>query len=246
MTDENEKMKKRFFELADRAATRRATVCSDFLTLDEQNLLHNLSFSVPLTLDGGFDCAERRVACFGEPFENEHTSAISCIEIKPVAPKFADTLSHRDFLGTLMGLGIKRETIGDIIIYENTGYVFCLEKIAGYIVENVDRIKHTSVKSLIVQSPPVQSVAQPTEQIIIVASERLDALVAAVYKLSRSSAQELFEQQKIFINGKMTVNSSYSAKDDDIISVRGVGRFIFCGTAGETKKSRLKIKVRIF
>ena len=168
------------------------------------------------------------------------------MKISPVAKKFADELTHRDFLGTLMGLGIKRETIGDILTDDNCGYVFCEKKVARFIIENLDRVKHTTVRCEITLSPPDSVGALPKEQTVTVPSLRLDAMVAAVYKISRSESQQLFMQKLIFVNGKMTVNSSYILKADEIISVRHKGRFVFCGKIGETKKQRLKISVRVF
>ena len=163
-----------------------------------------------------------------------------------MSKKFADSLTHRDFLGTLMGLGIKRETVGDILIDNNCGYVFCEKKVARFIIENLDRVKHTTVRCEDVLSPPESIGALPEEQTVTVPSLRLDAVVAAVYKMSRSDSQALFMQKLIFVNGKMTVNSSYIPKDGEIISVRHKGRFVFCGKIGETKKQRLKISVRVF
>ena len=163
-----------------------------------------------------------------------------------MSKKFADSLTHRDFLGTLMGLGIKRETVGDILIDNNCGYVFCEKKVARFIIENLDRVRHTTVWCEDVLSPPESIGALPEEQTVTVPSLRLDAVVAAVYKMSRSDSQALFMQKLIFVNGKMTVNSSYIPKDGEIISVRHKGRFVFCGTIGETKKQRLKISFRFF
>lgn len=248
MQTNEDQLKKRFAELANRSELQCRPVFSDFLTVDEQSFLLHTFHPDNVVLYGGHPAAERKAACFGcrDTAQAEALCPIRCIRIFPIAPKFADTLSHRDFLGTLMGLGIRRETVGDIVLHENCGYIFCLEKIAAYILENTDRVRHTSVKCELAASLPESSMALPEPQTIIVASERLDALVAAVYKLSRASAQALFIQNRVFINGSQTKNSAYTAKENDIISVRGFGRFIFCTVCGETKKSRLKVSVQIF
>jgi len=245
--DEN-KLKKRFAELSLRAVEQRRTVSSDFLTLDEQSTLASAQLFSRVYLYGGYPLAERRAALFGEKSEEE--KAAECdfvwVKISPVAKKFADELTHRDFLGTLMGLGIKRETIGDILTDDNCGYVFCEKKVARFVLDNLDRVKHTTVRCEMTLSPPDSVGALPEERTVTVPSLRLDAMVAAVYKISRSESQQLFMQKLIFVNGKMTVNSSYIPKEDEIISVRHKGRFVFCGKIGETKKQRLKISVRVF
>lgn len=245
---ESELLKKRFTELSDRAKSRWKTVYSDFLNLEQQNILNSIYYSTGVRLFGGYEGAERKIACFGNDDEETVISGppIACIEISPLARKFADKLSHRDFLGALMSLGIKRETLGDIIVYDNNGYVFCLDKISRYIIDNLNSIKHTSVKCAQVSSPPSECVSLPDEESIIAASLRIDALIAAVFKLSRSKVTPLFVQGKVFVSGKQIANSSHNLNEGDIVSVRGFGRFIFCGTSGKTKKDRLKINVRIF
>ena len=245
---ENEMLKKRFTELADRAKTQWRTVYSDFLNLEQQNILNSIYYSTDVNLFGGYEGAERKIACFGDDDTEAIKSElpISCIEISPVAPKFADKLTHRDFLGALMSLGIKRETLGDIIVYENKGYVFCLDKMSEYIISNVNSIKHTTVKCKEVLSPPDECVSLPDEKSITVASSRIDVLIACIYKLSRSAVNPLFVQGKVFVSGRQITNSSYNLNEGDIVSVRGFGRFIFCQISGKTKKDRLKVGVRIF
>ena len=241
-------LKNHLEELSKRADEQRRITFSDFLNLDEQNTFFTLKFYSPATLWGGFDGAERKLACFGSGDIKKIQSMVPVVWVKivPVSKKFADVLSHRDFLGTIMGLGIRRETLGDIIISDNCGYVFCLNRIADYIVENLDRIKHTSVKCRIINEPPRGEIPKPDEQIIIAASLRLDAIIATVYKISRGNAQVLFMQNKVFVDGKMTNNSSYVPKNGEIISVRGTGRFVFYEVCGQTKKERLKIKIGIY
>ena len=145
----------------------------------EQDLLFkniNTSFS----LFGGYENAERQIAVFGneEEFGYSPSYPIVCILVSPLMQKFADDLTHRDFLGSVLGLGIKRETIGDIIIKNNTGYIFCLETIADFITENLKKVRHTSVKCGKVTETPKEVNPEATEKFIIVASERLDVIIA--------------------------------------------------------------------
>lgn len=131
MDNDENKLKKRFAELSLRAVEQRRTVSSDFLTLDEQSTLASAQLFSRVYLYGGYPLAERRAALFGEKSEEEKSAECDFVWVKisPVAKKFADELTHRDFLGTLMGLGIKRETIGDILTDDNCGYVFCEKRL---------------------------------------------------------------------------------------------------------------------
>ena len=239
---------KRFEELAQRANDREYTVFSDFLGLSEISEISAMRFSVPVTLWGGYENAERCVACFGdrEYFADKSDYPTKCILIKPVNPKFADNLSHRDFLGSLMGLGIRREVLGDIIISENKGYLFCLETIADYIIENLTQVRHTTVECELTENIPTNILPQPENLEIIVSSERLDVIVSAIYKMSRSQVLPIFHTEKVFVNGIVKTSPSATLNMGDKVSVRGFGRFIYNGVLRHTKKDRLVISVDIF
>ena len=239
---------KRFEELAQRSNERGYAVYSDFLGLSEISELCAVRFSVPVTLWGGYENAERCVACFGdrEYFTDNADYPIKCILIKPVNQKFADNLTHRDFLGSLMGLGIRREVLGDIIISGNCGYLFCLDTISDYIIENLTQVRHTTVKCEIADNVPTGVLPQAENREIIVSSERLDVIVSAIYKMSRSQVLPLFHTEKVFVNGAVKLSPSTTVNSGDKISVRGHGRFIYNGVLRTTKKDRLVISVEVF
>ena len=240
-----ENSEKRFLELADRAEQRFYTTFSDFLNMEEESVLSALHFNIDYHLFGGYDGAERCVAAFGYDAE-EAEFPISIIKAEPASPKFADKLTHRDFLGSLMGLGIKREVLGDIVLADNIGYIFCLNTIAEYIVAELSKVRHTIVKCSIVDALPESAVKKPEEEQMVVASERLDVIVSAVYNFSRSAVKELFIVRKIYVNSRLCENFSYIPKEKDIISVRGKGRFVYNGVLGKTKKNRNIVSVGVY
>lgn len=239
---------KRFDDLAQRSNERGYCVYSDFLGISEISELFSCRFPVSVALWGGYEGAERNVACFGdrEYFEDNNDYPIKCIMISPVNQKFADDLTHRDFLGSLMGLGIRREVLGDIIINENCGYLFCLDTIADYVLENLTKVRHTTVECRIADEIPQNALPQPENIELIVSSERLDVIVSAVYNLSRSKVLPYFEHERVFINGKAEIKPSAVADVGDKISVRGFGRLIYNGVLRHTKKGRLVIGVGVF
>ena len=154
-----------------RSQNRGVYFYSDFLNLYEQTVLYD-EIKRDVTLYGGFPEAERKIACFGNEneFGYEPNPPIKIICIKPLSKKFSDDLTHRDFLGSLIGLGIKRETLGDIIITENVGYVFCLEGISQFIIDNLFKVKHTSVSCEICDDIPEN--ALPLTKLHIFSSNR--------------------------------------------------------------------------
>ncbi|MBQ3378563.1 MAG: RNA-binding protein [Clostridia bacterium] len=244
MTDDEKLLIKRLTELSLRAYNRNIPTYSGFLTLTEQSALIKTKAASSFTLWGGYPAAERKVACFGE--DSEASAPISLVKIAPSAPKFAEKLTHRDFLGSLMGLGIKREFLGDIVIYENCAFLFCISSIVAYIKETLASVRRTGVFVSDAQSLPDEACKQPEKSLIVVSSERLDAIIAAVYKMSRTQSQKLFAAEKVFANSRLILNTSYEPKTGEIISVRGQGRFIYESVERETKKGRLRCAVRIY
>ena len=141
---EEELVKKRFRELADKAYNSNTYTFTGFLGLAEISYFYELERElcyVPVTAFGGSESCERVILRFGseELFGYVEDFPITCLKIQPLMQKFADDLSHRDFLGALMNLGIERSVLGDIIIKDNEGYLFCTNAIAPYIVENLSR-----------------------------------------------------------------------------------------------------------
>ena len=247
MADELQILKNHLKELSERSRNRGTYFYSDFLNLHEQTILFE-TIKYGYTLDGGYPDAERKIVCFGEESEFCYPPAppITTIRIEPLSAKFSDSLTHRDFLGSLIGLGIKRETLGDIIIKDNVGYLFCLESISKFIIDNLIKVKHTSVSCSICDNLPDNILPEPTQKTIIVASLRLDSIISAVYNMSRSKSSALIDSEKVFVNGKLTVSSSKNIEINDIISVRGYGRFRCTEILGDTRKGRIRVLCEVY
>lgn len=242
---ENETLlKKRLAELSHRAFERGYTTYSTFLNLQEISILKSLKLESKYILFGGYENADRCVASFSN--DEVYSYSIVCIKIEPLQQKFSDKLTHRDFLGALMNLGIEREMLGDIKIINNEGYLFCLDKISQYIVDNLSSIKHTSVKCKIIDDIPELFNQLPDEEEYIVSSLRIDTVVSAVFKMSRNSASQLINQEKIFINSKTVYKDSVQLKEGDVVSVRGYGKFIYSQTVNETRKHKMVVAIRLY
>ena len=250
MSEEIELLKKRFKELYDKADRGAYYTFTDFLGLAEQSAL---SEALPrtyggITVFGGADGAERVMVRFGRVDEigYEVDFPILCIAVEPLSQKFADKLTHRDFLGALLNLGIERCKLGDIIIRENVGYVFADEKIAEFITGELSRVKRTDVKATITASVPDGELYKTERKRIQIQSERLDAVIAKTYSLSRDDAQALIKRSLVFVNGKETSSSSYTPKIGDKISVRGHGRLVYQGFDSTSRKGKLNALVDVY
>lgn len=245
MTKDETLLAKRFIDLSRQAQQKDIVLFSDFLNLNEQNIFEQSISELycGYEMSGGFQSSERQMIAFlPDALCYAWEYPIICLKITPLNQKFADDLTHRDVLGSLMNLGMERSMLGDILVEDNVIYVFCQEKIADYICRELTRIKHTSVQLQRVLPSEVQIVPKTEPLEGIITSNRLDSIIACICKISRSQANEWIRGGKVFINSRVAQNTTYECKVSEIISVRSVGRFLFQGTFGETRKGRLKIK----
>ena len=249
MNQEDELLKKRFAELAKRSYQNNMYTFTGFLNVNEQALFYEmereLCYASPC-LFGGTENSERKMLRFGSEaaFGYEEAFPICCVIVKPLMKKFADDLTHRDFLGSLMNLGIERSVLGDIFIKDKEAYILCDAAMASYIAENLSRVKHTSMLCAVSETMPeaIQPSLEAME--LIVSSDRVDAVIAKAYSLSRSQSVELFRAKRIFVNGRQYENNSGILKTEDVVSVRGFGKFVFEGILQETKKGRFKVRIQ--
>ena len=154
-------------------------------------------------------------------------------------------LTHRDFLGTMMALGIKRESIGDILVTDGMAIAFVKEEIKDYVIRQIQKIGRTGVTlSEWNSSMPLPVTKHFEEHTYTVASARLDSIVSAIVPLSREKSAVLIRQGMVFVNGLEVRNVSHNIKGKDIISVRGKGKFMVEAFSGMTRKGRLKIDIK--
>lgn len=246
-------LQRRFKDLAHKADQRQCILFTDFLNLHEQNLFlrtKNELQRIKYFSHGGYKDAERKVLCFcgDNSIEDESyiSYPISCIHIKPLNPKFSDKLSHRDILGAVLNLGIDRSKIGDIILDKNESYLFCSDSIDSFIISELTRIKHTVVSASLIDSQDFTYKPNLKPISGTVTSIRLDSILSIAFKGSRSSLSGLIAGGKVFVNGKNILSNSYTLKENDVVSVRGHGKFIFVGENKLTKKGRLSVKILLY
>lgn len=223
---------------------------SNFLSLSDISDFHIFEKEnpfLPCTLFGGAENCERVMLRIGseETLGYDQPFPITILKISPKNPKFSDELSHRDFLGSVLSLGLERSVIGDIFIEGNTAYLFCTDKVAPFIEENLERIKHTTVKVEKVEELPRLESMEPEQKETVVSSNRLDAIIAATFHLSRSRAQELFPAELVYIDGRVCKDGKTRLDPGETVSVRGFGRISLERTLGKTRKDKLRLFINI-
>lgn len=244
----NEIELRHIFDLAERSYNNNRYMFTQFLTTAELTDFYDSVAKLPpcgYTVFGGFEGAERVIIRFGSEeelgYSEEFPIVYLCVE--PVAVKFSEELTHRDVLGSLMNLGIKRELLGDILIKDKKIWVLCSDSMAEYIMKELVRIRHTTVKCHIENVLPDDLKPNFEELKVQVASARLDGVVAKLCKLSRNSSAALFAEGKVAVNGRQMQNHSYILKEGDVISVRGYGKFRFISVCGNTRKGNIILEM---
>lgn len=235
-------------DLAKRSYDRGIYTFSEFLGVSDQGILdsHRSEFAhVGYALYGGHELSERCVVCFGseEQFGYSPTYPIMVVAIRPLVEKFSEELTHRDYLGSLMNLGIKRETLGDIRIVNHDAYVFCLDEVSDYICSELTRVKHTQVRGEIVTGDIPALAVSLQEESHPVFSLRIDVVVATLCKKSRKETLSFFEKGEVILNGHVITKNADVLKPGDTFSIRGHGKFRLEGIGGTTKRGRTYIDV---
>ena len=192
---------------------------------------------------GGYDGAARVVCGF---LEGTYASEMAPSDVFPIVPltftyRERDVLSHRDFLGALLSLEIKRELVGDILTAEGYTVAFVHETAAD-LVSALDKIGKVGVRCEkgITKSLPTQQ----TKRIdTTVSSLRLDCIVSAAVNTSRERSASLIKSGMVNADFSPCLNVSTEVKENTVISVRGHGRYRLSEISGETRKGRLRIVI---
>lgn len=251
MKEQDLLFEKRLDDLAHTSYYREITVYTDFLDLNELHIVHSFqekNHGVRILFFGGYEGAERQIAAFlpdalscNEYKDLTPVYPIDCLKISPVSRKFSEQLTHRDFLGALIHLGIDRCKLGDLVLKDQDCFLFCHSHMTEFILQNLEKVKHTNVKLEQIFDP--MEMPQPEFKEIqgTVASVRLDSMIALAFSSSRSSMLGLIEGGKVFVNGRLTVSNGYPLKPQDIVTVRGYGKFKYEGVKNMTKKGRCAV-----
>ncbi len=246
--NEDQLLLARFRDLAGQSFNRNIYTYSEFLNPAEQSLLQARAAEFQragFSFYGGRPMADRQIACFGTEELLGYAPAypVEAVCIRPLSEKFSEELSHRDYLGALMNLGIRRETLGDIVVLENKAYLFCLDKVTDFICEELTTIRRTSVtaeraeEELPELSPKLEEISLP------VASLRADVIVAALCKLSRKQTLSLFEACEVTINGRVTTANAVTLKPGDIFSIRRHGKYVFEREGGTSRRGKIYVNL---
>lgn len=194
---------------------------------------------VHVTLQGGYEEAERCIACF---WDEEAPEDFPLVALELSWPH-QSAPGHRDVLGSAMGLGIKRSCMGDIVLLEKTGYLFAEKQMAQHIAQSLVSAGRVRLQIRLLDSWPQLEPPAGEELRDTVHSLRLDAVIAAGFSLSRGDAAELIASGCVKHRHLPTERADARVQEGDAISVRGYGRLVLEEVGNPTKKGRLPLRL---
>lgn len=222
------------------SADRNCPKFSGFLSLDEQSEIMPLVLAGKVVLFGGYNDAERKMLGALPDYVTDKEKAFPIVAVRFIYPK-EYKLTHRDVLGSLMALGIKRESVGDICFEKGIATAFVTEEMGNYIASQVSKIGRVGVKTEVL---PFFSAAQnftaPATKTITftVSSPRIDAVLSALTGCSRSKAEQYIKDGLVFVNSVAVTKSTKTISANDKITLRGTGKFLITEGGNYSKKGR--------
>ena len=231
----------------ERACFEKNIPCvTGFLDMQKQLYVHNIKnkFRTGFVLWGGFDDAERKILIFMPDYD---FSKDDYLRVLRVSHSGAAALSHRDYLGAVLNLGIKRELIGDILVSENSADIIIKPEIEEFLYTN---LKKAARQSIYLESLPIGKLSIPETEIkeitFSVSSLRLDSVLASVFNLSRSKAAEQIKSQSVYVNDILCLKPDKAVFCGDKINLRRKGRVIISETGGESRKGKTFVSARVY
>ena len=243
--DEERFLMRHIEDLANVAQSRNIARYSSFLSDREQALAQaalNRIDTQCCHFDGGWPGAERKLLAI-EPDACYSASPLRCVRLTCFAQTEARMPEHRDYLGSLMGLEIRREALGDIVLMPDlpgVAYVFALETAAELICAELRSVGRTEVSAELISLDELPEFAQTQREMRMatVSSLRLDAVLAAMLRCSRGASSELIASGRVEINHLQAASSHEPVYEGDVFTVRGKGKFAIAALPGKSKKDR--------
>lgn len=236
---------------AGQAESRNIPAATDFLSPQQRaqalDLLHLAGISESAyVLQGGYEGAERQVLQF-LPDWMEPEGAEAPIRCLRAVFREEEKLSHRDFLGSLMGMGIVREKVGDILVAPGSADLLVLDSVADFLLQSWTSAGWTSlrVSAIGLENLHIPAI-QRKEVRDTVSSLRLDAVAASGFRLARGKAAALIESGKVQLNWRECVKPDKLLEAGDVVSARGFGKFELGEVGGLTRKGRVSIVLRVY
>jgi len=238
----DENLKNRILELNGRAQNRGYYTYTEFLNPTAILEVKQTFKEEGVTCFGGAEWCERQIVRFGD-FGYEEEFPLAVLKIAPVGEKFCSTVTHRDFLGAILNLGIERDRVGDIFTDGKVGYVCLHESVVELILAELCSVGRNKVRCEIKGTVPEEFRPKTEKLRVSVASLRIDAVICRAFNLPREDGAKLCKEGRVFVDGRLVESASYVPKEGETVAVKGYGKLRFCGINGTSSRGRTFLDV---
>lgn len=231
----------------DACRDRGYVTATGFFDLRRQGMAVKMvrEFSEKHLFFGGYEDAERKMLMFFPDYMNINPEECMCV-LKVCYSTF-EKLSHRDFLGSLMSLGITRENTGDILVSQGMAQIIVKREMADFLRMNYSKVAHTNLECVVI---PLSELTVPEEKVTEItdtlASLRLDAACASAFSMSRGRAAALIEAKRVFVNDLPAEKCDKQLNMGDKIRIKGFGRAFLSEIGGTSRKGRIFVKFDVY
>ncbi|WP_101809333.1 RNA-binding protein [Paenibacillus pasadenensis] len=237
----------RVLEWIERSAELHELKRTDFLDPRQQSILLSLANREPavtVRLDGGYEGAERRRALIAPEYRYLDAEDIAIVVLDIEAPSGGRLeLDHGDYLGAVLGLGIKRDRIGDIHVGDEGAQLLVASDIADFLNVHLRQVHRVNVLTSAKPLEALRPVAvEMDEMTFTVASLRLDGVASDVYRISRTKIVDPIRAGRCRVNWRTEEDPSKPLREGDVVSIKGLGRFKLLEVDGVTKKGRIRVR----
>jgi RNA-binding protein YlmH len=225
--------------------TMRPVYTNEFLPPSVWKTVLNLkdNFDIEMGTYGVFDDCERKVMCFSKHDNEADNYPISVLKI--INKSKFEKLEHKDYLGAIMALGIKREKYGDMILLENSIYAAVCDDVCEFLKQNLAHIGRCPCDVKIIKDLEGLFLSQNSKSILVkITSLRLDCVVSSICNFSRAKAVELLDSGKVLVNYMELKEKDKIIQIDDTLTIRGYGKYKVVEILGTTQKGKLKLSIK--
>lgn len=253
--DEDKLLVSKLLDKIEFSIKRNTVENTDFLDMRQRQILEKMLANIKFNnyvAYGGYKTAERTsIIIYPDKLEDifkqeifDYDTIFSVVKIK-LPNELKGMYSHRDYLGAIIKIGMKRDKVGDIITSKDGAELIVLKEAERYIINGLKDLTRFSksefstigVTDLVIEEPKTQIVK------IIIPSMRIDSIVGEIIRTSRAKALGIIKEERVFINHELVIKGSKEVKENDIITVRGKGRFKIKEIISNTRKGNLVLEV---
>lgn len=195
-------------------------------------------------VDGGYEHSERKIIVIYPNYISKEDIKIPLSSLE-ITGNLRD-IDHKDYLGSILNLGLKREKIGDILVYDNSSIVIVKTEISDFLIYNLEKVKNRNVEISIHNLKNIKDPKVSYKELVkFITSLRLDSVISSTFNLSRKESMNIINSGSIKVNFEVIEKSSKEIEEGDMISVKGFGRFILHEVRGRSKSDRFICIIRI-